>query len=66
MIKDLPNSDNGRGILRAFGQEAHVLISSEQSGNAFCLLRFFAGPENTIVSSPSAQRSGKSRSRISE
>ena len=47
MIQDLQNNENGRRILRAFGQEAHVLISSEQTGDAFCLLRFFAGPENT-------------------
>src|SRR5260370_19702067 len=42
-----PNNENVRRILRAFGQEAHVLISSEQSEDAFCRLRFFAGPENT-------------------
>jgi len=37
--------DNSR-VLRAFGQEAHVLISSEQTGDAFCVLRFFAPPGN--------------------
>jgi mannose-6-phosphate isomerase-like protein (cupin superfamily) len=37
--------DNGR-VLRAFGQEAHVLVSSEQTGDAFCVLRFFASPGN--------------------
>ena len=33
-------------VLRAFTQEAHVLISSEQTGDAFCVLRFFAPPGN--------------------
>jgi Cupin domain len=37
--------DNSR-VIRAFGQEAHVLISSEQTGDAFCVLRFFAPPGN--------------------
>ena len=37
--------DNGRAI-RAFGQEAHVLVSSEQTANAFCVLRFFIPPAN--------------------
>jgi len=37
--------DNSR-VLRAFGQEAHVLISSEQTGDAFCMLRVFAPPGN--------------------
>jgi quercetin dioxygenase-like cupin family protein len=32
--------------LRAFGQEAHVLVSSEQTGGAFCVLRFFIPPGN--------------------
>ena len=36
---------NGRAI-RAFGQEAHVLVSSEQTGDAFCVLRFFIPPAN--------------------
>jgi len=31
--------DNSR-IIRAFGQEAHVLVSSEQTDDAFCMLRF--------------------------
>lgn len=34
------------GVIRAFGQEAHVLVSSEQTGDAFCLLRFSAPPAN--------------------
>jgi quercetin dioxygenase-like cupin family protein len=37
--------DNGRAI-RAFGQEAHVLVSSEQTGDAFSVLRFFMPPGN--------------------
>ena len=37
--------DNGR-VIRAFGQEAHVLVSSEQTGDAFCMLRFFIAPGN--------------------
>src|SRR5215472_18533048 len=37
--------DNSR-VLRAFGQEAHVLISSEQTRDAFCMLRVFAPPGN--------------------
>ena len=31
--------DNGR-VMRAFGQEAHVLVSSEQTGDAFCVFPF--------------------------
>jgi mannose-6-phosphate isomerase-like protein (cupin superfamily) len=31
---------------RAFGQEGHVRVSSEQTGDAFCVLRFFASPGN--------------------
>ena len=37
--------DNGR-VIRAFGQEAHVLVSSEQTADAFCVLRFFIPPGN--------------------
>ena len=37
--------DNSR-VLRAFGQEGHVLISSEQTGDAFRVLRFFIPPGN--------------------
>jgi quercetin dioxygenase-like cupin family protein len=37
--------DNGR-VIRAFGQEAHVLVSSEQTGDAFCMLRISASPAN--------------------
>jgi quercetin dioxygenase-like cupin family protein len=34
------------GVIRAFGQQAHVLVSSEQTGDAFCVLRFFIPPGN--------------------
>jgi hypothetical protein len=37
--------DNSR-VIRAFGQEAHVLVSSEQTGGAFCVLRISASPAN--------------------
>ena len=37
--------NNGR-VIRAFEQEAHVLVSSEQTGDAFCVLRFFIPPGN--------------------
>ena len=37
--------DNSR-VLRAFGQEGHLLVSSEQTGDGFCVLRFFASPGN--------------------
>ena len=37
---------DNRRVIRAFGQEAHVLISSEQTGDAFCVLRFFIPPGN--------------------
>ena len=37
--------DNGC-VLRAFGQEVYVLVSSEQTGDAFCMLRFFIPPGN--------------------
>jgi len=38
-------TDNSR-IIRAFGQEAHVLVSSEETGDAFCVLRVFASSGN--------------------
>jgi quercetin dioxygenase-like cupin family protein len=37
--------DNGP-VIQAFGQEAHVLVSSEQTGDAFSVLRFFMPPSN--------------------
>jgi quercetin dioxygenase-like cupin family protein len=40
-----PGVDNGR-VIHAFGQEAHVLVSSEQTGNAFCVLRVSFPPGN--------------------
>ena len=46
--------DNGRAI-RAFGQEAHVLVSSEQTGDAFSVLRFFMPPGN--ITPPHVHRS---------
>ena len=36
---------NGR-VIRAFGQEAHVLVSSQQTNGAFCILRVFASAGN--------------------
>ena len=36
----------GSDVLRAFGQEAHVLVSSQQTGEAFCVLRISASPGN--------------------
>jgi mannose-6-phosphate isomerase-like protein (cupin superfamily) len=37
---------NNNRVMQAFGQEAHVLVNSEQTGDAFCVLRFFAPPGN--------------------
>jgi quercetin dioxygenase-like cupin family protein len=34
------------GVIRAFGQEAHVLVSSEQTDDSFCMLRFSSPPGN--------------------
>ena len=42
---DSPGNDDGR-VLRAFGQDATVLVSSEQTGDAFCVLRINASPAN--------------------
>jgi quercetin dioxygenase-like cupin family protein len=39
-------SENIETVLAAFGQEAHVLVSSAQTGDAFCVLRFFIPPGN--------------------
>ena len=33
-------------VIQAFGQEAHILVGSEQTGNAFCVLRISASPGN--------------------
>ena len=38
--------DDSRRVLRAFGQEAHVLVSSQETGDAFCVLRVFASSAN--------------------
>jgi len=46
--------DNG-DVIRAFGQEAHVLVSSEQTGDAFSVLRFFMPPGN--ITPPHLHRS---------
>ena len=35
--------DNSR-VIRAFGQEARVLVGSEQTGDGFCVLRISASP----------------------
>jgi quercetin dioxygenase-like cupin family protein len=40
-----PGIDKGP-VIRAFGQEAHVLVTSEQTGDAFSVLRFFMPPGN--------------------
>jgi mannose-6-phosphate isomerase-like protein (cupin superfamily) len=41
-------SDNNgnRRVIRAFGQEGHVLVSSQETGDAFCVLRIFASPSS--------------------
>ena len=41
-----PVGADNRRIIRAFGQEAHVLVSSEETGDAFCILRVFAAAGN--------------------
>lgn len=50
MLKDFLNESAtaaGKGqVIRAFGQEAHVLVSSQQTGDAFCILRISASPGN--------------------
>jgi hypothetical protein len=33
-------------VIRAFGQEAHVLVSSAQTADAFCVFRVFFPPGN--------------------
>ena len=35
-------------VLRAFGHEAHVVVSSEEAGGACCVIRMFASPGNDI------------------
>jgi quercetin dioxygenase-like cupin family protein len=45
VVANSVGTDNRR-IIRAFGQEAHVLVSSEETGDAFCVLRVFASAGN--------------------
>jgi quercetin dioxygenase-like cupin family protein len=33
-------------VIRAFGQEAQVLVSSHETGDAFCIMRISASPGN--------------------
>ena len=35
-------------MLRAFGQEAHVLIGTEQTRGAFCVIRFFVSQGSDV------------------
>jgi mannose-6-phosphate isomerase-like protein (cupin superfamily) len=50
MLETLINeSRSGAGegrVIRAFGQEAHVLVSSQETGDALCILRISASPGN--------------------
>jgi mannose-6-phosphate isomerase-like protein (cupin superfamily) len=40
-------SDHGnRRVIWAFGQEGHVLVSSQETGDAFCILRILASPNS--------------------
>ncbi|HYY31224.1 MAG TPA: hypothetical protein VE860_25010 [Chthoniobacterales bacterium] len=41
-------------VIRAFGQVANVLVSSKQTGEAFCLLRLVSSPGN--ITPPHAHR----------
>jgi hypothetical protein len=34
-------SNQNYKVLRAFGHEAHVIVASEQTKGAFCIVRFF-------------------------
>jgi mannose-6-phosphate isomerase-like protein (cupin superfamily) len=43
-----------RRIIRAFGQEGHVLVSSKETGDAFCILRIIASP--TSITPPHLHR----------
>jgi mannose-6-phosphate isomerase-like protein (cupin superfamily) len=42
------NSNNSCRVLRAFGHEAHVIVSSEEAGGACCVIRMFASPGNDV------------------
>jgi hypothetical protein len=46
--------DNSR-VIRAFGQEAHVLVSSERTGDAFSVLRFFHATGQRYAAAPSSR-----------
>jgi quercetin dioxygenase-like cupin family protein len=49
MTENIATNSVGVGdshVLRAFGQEAHVLVSSQRTGDAFCVLRISASPGN--------------------
>jgi hypothetical protein len=46
-------------VFRAFGQEAHVLVSPEQTGDAFCVLRISASRGN--VTPPTLHRATDER-----
>jgi mannose-6-phosphate isomerase-like protein (cupin superfamily) len=40
------SGNGGHQVIRAFGQEAQVLVSSQATGDAFCILRISASPGN--------------------
>jgi hypothetical protein len=40
VMSQVTPDDGTASTLRAFGQEAQILISSEETGNSFCLIRF--------------------------
>jgi mannose-6-phosphate isomerase-like protein (cupin superfamily) len=42
------NLDQSHKVLRAFGHEFHVLVSSEQTGGTSCILPAFASPGNDV------------------
>jgi mannose-6-phosphate isomerase-like protein (cupin superfamily) len=48
------SGNGGRQVIRAFGQEAQVLVSSQATGDAFCILRISASPGN--VTAPHVHR----------
>ena len=42
------DSNQNYQVLRALGHEAHVIVSSEQTGGASCVIRMFASPGNDV------------------
>ena len=42
------NCSQDQQVLRAFGHEAHVVVSSEEAGGACCVIRMFASPGNDV------------------